>query len=105
MTKKRVTIALPIELLDRLKNAVFWTPGLTLAGLVQGAIAETIERMEKSHGDFFPVRTKELKGGRPRRQRSESYFADLAHQQLGGRPNKNTPPHSIGLPAGQPPEV
>jgi hypothetical protein len=35
--KERLTVHLPVELIERIKNAVYWTPGLTLAGLAEEA--------------------------------------------------------------------
>jgi hypothetical protein len=63
--KERLTIHLPVELIDRAKNAVYWTPGLTLAGLAEGALAKALEELEKERGEPFPPRREELKGGRP----------------------------------------
>jgi hypothetical protein len=63
--KERLTVHLPINLIDRLKNAVYWTPGLTLAGLAEATLREAIDKLEKERGEPFPPRTRELTGGRP----------------------------------------
>lgn len=64
--KERLTVHLPLEVIDRAKNAVYWTPGLTLAGLAEGAFLEAVERLEKKNGGPFQSRKeKKLKGGRP----------------------------------------
>ncbi len=63
--KQRLTVHLPVELIERVKNAVYWTPGLTLAGLAEQALAETVGRLEGDRGEAFPPRAEELKGGRP----------------------------------------
>ena len=63
--KDRLTVHLPPEVIDRAKNAVFWTPGLTLAGLAEEAFVEALEKLEKKNGGPFKPRTSELKGGRP----------------------------------------
>lgn len=63
--KERLTVHLPLELIDRVKNAVFWTPGLTLAELAEIALAETVKRLEAERGAAYPPRTSQLKGGRP----------------------------------------
>jgi hypothetical protein len=65
IAKERLTIHLPIDLIDRIKNAVYWTPGLTLASLGEEAFKKILEEMEKEHGGSFPPRKQELKGGRP----------------------------------------
>lgn len=65
VVKERLTIHLPVELIDRIKNAVFWTPGLTLAAFGEQAFSELLDRLEKERGEPFPPRKAELKGGRP----------------------------------------
>ena len=47
---RRVTLNLPVELLDQLRNAVYWTPGVTLTGLIKSALCESLARMEQRHG-------------------------------------------------------
>jgi len=63
--KERLTVHLPVEVIERAKNAVYWSPGLTLAGLAETSFLKTLERMEKENGGPFPHRKTELKGGRP----------------------------------------
>jgi len=63
--KQRLTVHLPPELIDQVKNAVFWTPGTTLASLAEEALRAEVRRREKIHGKPFPERLTELKGGRP----------------------------------------
>lgn len=63
--KERLTVHLPVDLIDRVKNAVWWTPGMTLASLAETALAKEIDKMEKKRGGPFPPRKAELKGGRP----------------------------------------
>ena len=65
LNKQRLTIQLPGNLLDRAKNAVYWTPGLTLASLAEEGLKHVVERIEKERGSSFPHRKEELKGGRP----------------------------------------
>jgi len=65
VTKERLTVHLPIDLIDRVKNAVYWTPGLTLAGLSEDALRRAVDRLEKERGEPYPARRSELKGGRP----------------------------------------
>lgn len=63
--KERLTVHLPVDLIDRVKNAVYWTPGLTLAGLAEEALTAAVEKLERQRGEPFPPRKAELKGGRP----------------------------------------
>jgi hypothetical protein len=65
VVKERLTVHLPVDLIDRIKNAVYWTPGLTLAGLAEEALAAAVEKLERARGEPFPPRRSELKGGRP----------------------------------------
>lgn len=65
VAKERLTIHLPVDLIDRLKNAVYWTPGLTLAKLGEEALTEKVNELENGQGNPFPPRREELKGGRP----------------------------------------
>jgi hypothetical protein len=63
--KERLTVHLPIHLIERIKNTVFWTPGLTLARLGEEAFKSHVDKLEKSRGGPFPPRKDELRGGRP----------------------------------------
>jgi hypothetical protein len=65
VTKERLTVHVPVELIDRVKNIVYWTPGLTLARLAAEALTKEVEKREKERGEPFPHRAEELKGGRP----------------------------------------
>ena len=65
VTKERLTVHVPVELIDRVKNIVYWTPGLTLARLAEEALTKEVEKREKERGEPFPRRAEELKGGRP----------------------------------------
>ena len=63
----RLAVAIPPELLERAKNAVFYTPGLTLAALTEVALVAQLEKMERKNGGPFPERTAALRVGRPLR--------------------------------------
>jgi hypothetical protein len=63
--KERLTVHLPVPLIDRVKNAVYWTPGLTLASLAEKSLESTVDAIEKKNGEPFPQRKEDLKGGRP----------------------------------------
>lgn len=62
--RERVTIALPADLMERARNAVYWTPGATLAGLVEEAVADSLDQIEKRNGGSFKPRGSNLKPGR-----------------------------------------
>lgn len=64
--KQRVTIHLPVHLIDKVKNAVYWEPGLTLTEFAEQALAKELKRWEKEWGKEYPQRKdSHLKGGRP----------------------------------------
>jgi hypothetical protein len=64
--KNRYTLHLPVDLTERAKNASYWTPGPSLAGLAEAGIRAEVDRLEKKHGGAFKGRERELVGGRPR---------------------------------------
>ena len=64
--KQRVTITLPVVLLERLRNAVYWTGHGPLARLISDALDDAVTHMEQSNGQPFPQRLSPLKRGRPR---------------------------------------
>lgn len=63
--KERLTVHVSVEVIERVKNAVFWTPGLTMAAMAEESLTGAVDRLEKKRGEAFPPRTHELKGGRP----------------------------------------
>jgi len=65
--KQRVTITLPNALLERLRNAVYWTGHVPLARLICDALDHTVTQMEEANGQVFPQRLSPLRRGRPRK--------------------------------------
>ena len=63
--KQRITVQISEDVIDRIKNAVYWTPGLTLASLAEEAFSKIVDELEKSKRTPFPKRKDELKTGRP----------------------------------------
>ena len=63
--KERATFQLPVDLIERTRNAVYWTPGMTMAGLMESALAAHLDRLEKKRGEAFPARKGSLRTGRP----------------------------------------
>jgi hypothetical protein len=63
--REPITFRISKDVSDRLRNAVFWTPGLTMADLAERGVLRELERVEKEHGGPFPARKAELRGGRP----------------------------------------
>lgn len=64
---QRLTVVLPSPLLERARNAVFWLPDLTVTRLVEQALRQYLERIERQNGKPYPDRLEPLKRGRPKR--------------------------------------
>lgn len=63
--RERVTLHLSRDLIDRMRNVAYWTPGLTLADLAEEALTRHLVVLEEERGEPFPTRRAELKRGRP----------------------------------------
>jgi hypothetical protein len=62
----RLTVSLPSDLVDGLRDAVYWSPSLTLAWLIAQSLRASLTEMESLRQGPFPKRTKALRAGRPR---------------------------------------
>jgi hypothetical protein len=60
-----VGVTLEVALLERARNAVFWTPGLTLTDIANCGFALALGELEQDHGAPFPARTGQVRVGRP----------------------------------------
>ena len=64
--KARFTFHLPEDLMERAKNAAYWSsPRVTLASMAEAGLRAELERLEKKNGGPFKARERELVGGRP----------------------------------------
>lgn len=63
--KQRITVQISEDVIERIKNAVYWTPGLTLAALAEEAFSKIVDALENDREAPFPKRKEELKTGRP----------------------------------------
>ncbi len=63
--KERVTLSLSADMVERLRTVVYWTPKLTLTGVIESAILLSLKKLEK--GKRFRKRTGKLPVGRPRK--------------------------------------
>ncbi|MEM7589290.1 MAG: hypothetical protein AAF320_03935 [Myxococcota bacterium] len=63
--KEPITIRIPHNLAERLRNTVYWTPGLTLAGIVEKSLERAVGSLERKNGKPFPPRQGNVKTGRP----------------------------------------
>ncbi len=62
----RLTVNLPSHLVEQMRDAVYWTPGLTLAWMIARAVRASLADLEAIHQGPFPRRLKPLRAGRPR---------------------------------------
>lgn len=63
--RRRLSTEIDAEVLDAAKDAVFWTPGMTLAAFVTESLSRQIQRLTDERGEPFPPRTSALPPGRP----------------------------------------
>jgi hypothetical protein len=61
-----LTVSLPVDLVDRVRDAVYWTPDLKLAWLIAQSLRASLADLEKSRQGPFPKRIMALRAGRPR---------------------------------------
>jgi hypothetical protein len=54
-----------VGLIERMQDAVYWTPGLTMAGLAEAAIERELAKMQRKRGGAFPRRERDPQRGRP----------------------------------------
>ncbi|GAB1722430.1 MAG: hypothetical protein GDA65_14585 [Nitrospira sp. CR1.1] len=64
--RQRMTVSLPADLLERMRDAAYWTSGTTMAGLISSAIEDLLHHLESQNGRPFSPRLQDLKPGRPR---------------------------------------
>ena len=62
----RLTVSLPGDLVDHLRDAVYWSPNLKLAWLVAQSLRASLSDLETSRQGAFPKRMMPLRSGRPR---------------------------------------
>lgn len=63
--KTRITFYISKQMIEKAKDATFWTPGLTLSNLAEQALEQMVEALESERGEPFPVREADLARGRP----------------------------------------
>lgn len=61
-TRQRFTVHLPADLVERLRRAVYYSPGLTLSDLAAEALADAVDRLEKQRGEVFPATRGSIRG-------------------------------------------
>ncbi len=63
--RQKATVTVRLDLMERVKNASYWVPGLTVTAVVEMGLMHALEQIEKKHGGPYPARENELIGGRP----------------------------------------
>jgi len=81
----RLTVSLPSDLVDRLRDAVYWSPSLTLAWLIAQSLRISLREMESFRQGPFPKRTNALRAGRPRLLGQTMNVSDRARFTGSGR--------------------
>ena len=52
--KEKLTVHLTHDLIERVKNAAYWNPRLTIAGIAELGVRYAIEQVEKENGGAYP---------------------------------------------------
>ena len=65
LKKAKITLMVDGDLVERIKNAVYWNPSLTVSGLAIVGIRKAIEEVETQNQGPYPQRSSELRAGRP----------------------------------------
>jgi hypothetical protein len=63
--RQKLTVHLEADIVNRVKNAAYWNPKLTIAKIAERGIRLALREVEKEHGGAYPQREGELVGGRP----------------------------------------
>lgn len=63
--RQKLTVHLEAGIVNRVKNAAYWNPRLTIARIAERGIRLALREVEKDHGGAYPQREGELVGGRP----------------------------------------
>lgn len=66
ITKRhKLTVNVDGDLVNRIKNAAYWNPRLTIAKIAEIGIRYAIEQVEHENGGRYKQRESELVGGHP----------------------------------------
>ncbi len=64
--KERITLHISSDIINKIKNAVYWEPGLTMAAFAELALYKALNELEQERGEPYPERkTHNLRLGRP----------------------------------------
>lgn len=65
---EQIAVRLPSELVQRMRDAVYWTPGATITALIERGATAEIARLERERGEAFPRANAPVRKGRPVRR-------------------------------------
>jgi hypothetical protein len=70
MVSNRAQFSVQIDaaLVEKVRDAAFWTPGLTMADIVEDGVRRALVALEKKNGGPFPPRKGKVRTGRPVKQ-------------------------------------
>lgn len=85
----RLTVNLPSDLVEQMRDAVYWTPGLTLAWMIARAVRTSLRELETVRQGPFPRRLKPLRAGRPRLLGQAMNVGPLPASESAGGTGKN----------------
>lgn len=63
--RQKLTVHLDADVVNRVKNAAYWNPRLTIAKIAERGIRLALKEVEREHGGQYPQREGALVGGRP----------------------------------------
>jgi hypothetical protein len=63
--RQKLTVHLGEDVVNRVKNAAYWNPRLTIARIAERGIRLALDQVERENGGPYPQRESELVGGRP----------------------------------------
>jgi hypothetical protein len=64
----QIAVRLAPELVQRMRDAAYFTPGETLTSIVERGATAEIDRLERERGEAFPRATAPVRRGRPVRR-------------------------------------
>ncbi len=62
--KSHITVAVAAEVVERLRNAAYWTPGLTITSVLEECVAIAVDELERKNGGPYEKRNGPLKNGK-----------------------------------------
>ncbi len=62
--KQKITLIMDADLVERLKNAVYWSHGISICSVIEEATEKMVKHLEKENGKPYPERNGEMKRGR-----------------------------------------